>query len=179
VTVTTTRSEEPAPVSTGVCGPYTGPFKALATYQGSNLYIYANLLNGMTGGLAWNSGSASTAASIQNKYIWALDSQSRLYLAYNVPPYNHVYYAYMSTASGGSNWPQVNTQSAVAAQIAAGAAISYVTGCVNSLTGQLELNAAGRTQILWCGQQLWMSNTLGRDINRGVCTQMFPTVVPV
>jgi hypothetical protein len=127
----------------------------------------------------WSGASTSTSPSVQNKYIWALDSQSRLYLAYNVPPYTYTYYAYMVNSGSGSNWPQVGTQSSVASQIAAGGLVSYITGCVNSLTGQLELNAAGRTQILWCGQQLWMSNNLGSDINRGVCEQMFPTIVPV
>jgi len=56
--------------------------------------------------------------------------------------------------------------------------ISLIKACVNSLTGELTMNAGGRTQMLICGGQLWMSETLGSDINRGGCTQMFPTIVP-
>lgn len=177
-TVTQTAVPSVAPVS--FCNPIAGAFKAHATqYSGQDEYIYANLLNGLTGGLTWNLASTSTSTSVQNKYIWAIDAAGHLGLAYNVPPYSYKYTVYMSTASSGSNWPQVNTKTAVDAQVAAGAAVTYVNACVDGLTGELKLNAAGRTQILWCGQQLWMSNTLGSDINRGTCVQMFPTVVMV
>ncbi|KAM7198737.1 hypothetical protein V8F20_006052 [Naviculisporaceae sp. PSN 640] len=166
--------------ATGTClkGATLGAFKANATqYNNTPLNIYANLLNGLTGGLTWNAASSSTAAGVQNKYIWALDEAGRLNVAYNVPPYTYKYYAYMSTASAGSNWPQVMTESVVAAQVNAGAAITYLTGCVDSVTGELTLNAAGRTKILWCGSQLWMSySSTGEDINRGTCVQMFPKV---
>jgi len=101
-----------------------------------------------------------------------------LNLAYNVPPYSFKYYAYMSTASSGSNWPQVNTEAAVRAQVNNGAAIAFVKGCVDSITGELKLDAAGRKNILWCGSQMWMSFTMGEDINRGVCNLMKPIIAP-
>ncbi|KAK4215481.1 hypothetical protein QBC37DRAFT_458698 [Rhypophila decipiens] len=173
-TVSTTSTQ-----TASVClkGALLGAFKANATqYGSSSLNIYANLLNGLTGGITWQAASSSTSASFQNKYIWALDEEGRLNVAYNVPPYTYKYYAYMSTASSGSNWPQVNTETSVRSQVNAGQAVTYITGCVDSVTGELTLNAAGRTQILWCGQQLWMSSNLGTDINRGVCVQMFPKV---
>ncbi|OIW31528.1 hypothetical protein CONLIGDRAFT_629205 [Coniochaeta ligniaria NRRL 30616] len=177
-TVTQTAIPSSSPVS--VCGPASGPFKAHATqYAGNDYYIYANLLNGLTGGVTWNALSASTAASVQNKYIWTIDANGHLGLAYNVPPYTYQYVVYMSTASSGSNWPQLGTQASVAASVAAGAAVTYVNACVDSITGELKLDAAGRTQIMYCGQQLWMSSTLGSDVNRGTCVQMFPTIVLV
>jgi hypothetical protein len=55
---------------------------------------------------------------------------------------------------------------------------AYLKGCVDPLTGELTVNAGGRTQMMNCGSQLWMSNTLGVGVNRGGCTQMFPTLQP-
>lgn len=168
-TVTTT------PIAT--CTGHTGAFRAVATqYNSQSLYIYANLLNGLIGGVTWQQGSTSTAASVQNKYILAIDDNGHLHVAYNVPPYTYTYYFYVSTSSSGSVWPQVEPKANVESAIANGAKITYVNACVNSETNQLELEAGGRTQILYCGAQLWMSNTLGSDINRGGCTQMFPTL---
>jgi hypothetical protein len=99
-------------------------------------------------------------------------------LAYNVPPYNYIYYPFVQTGSTGSLWPQVEPSTNLNNAIANGAAVSKIKACVDSVTGELHLDAAGRTQILYCGVQLWMSNNLGADINRGGCTQMFPITVP-
>jgi len=137
------------------------------------------LLNGLTGGIFWQAGSSSTSPTVQNKYIWALDSDSNLVLANAVPPYSYVYMAYISTATTGSNWPQVNTKAAVMSSINNGAKIAIVKGCIDSVTGELTLNAGGRESIMWCGAEMWMSYGNGEDINRGVCTRMYPTVVPV
>jgi hypothetical protein len=134
------------------------------------------MVNGLSGGVTWQQGSTSTSTTVQNKYLLAIDAQGHLYLAYNIPPYSYTYYFYVSTASSGSLWPQVNTQQAIANSIANGGQVAYVNACVNTATNQLQLEAAGRTQMLYCGAQLWMSNTLGSDINRGGCTQMFPTL---
>ncbi|KAM7185108.1 hypothetical protein V8F33_012617 [Rhypophila sp. PSN 637] len=173
-TISTTSTQ-----TASVClkGALLGAFKANATqYNSTPLNIYANLLNGLTGSITWQAASGSSAASVQNKYIWSLDEEGRLNVAYNVPPYTYKYYAYMSTASPGSNWPQVNTEASVSSQVNGGAPVTYITGCVDSVTGELTLNAAGRTQMMYCGQQLWMSSNLGTDVNRGVCVQMFPKV---
>jgi hypothetical protein len=179
MTETTTTTVVPAAPT---CKPPSEitPFKAQATEYGSTpVQIYANLLNGLTGGITWQAASTSTSASVQNKYIWAINSFGYLVLANNVPPYSYQYAAYMSTSTDGSNWPQLNTEASVASQILNGGKITRIKGCINSITGELTLDAAGRTNILWCGQQLWMSYGGGEDINRGVCTKMYPKVVPV
>ncbi|KAK1833516.1 hypothetical protein QBC39DRAFT_346218 [Podospora conica] len=181
VSTTTTIPETTTTTVTSAvasCTIPTVPFKATATeYNNTPLLMYANLMTGLTGGLTWQPASASTAASVQNKFIWALDSQGYLNLAYNVPPYTYKYYAYMSTSSSGSNWPQVNTEASVRASVNAGAA-TMIKGCVDSITGELHLDAAGRKNILWCGNQLWMSYGLGEDINRGTCNLMKPIIAP-
>ncbi|KAK0736741.1 hypothetical protein B0T21DRAFT_411888 [Apiosordaria backusii] len=140
--------------------------------------IYANMLNGLTGGITWQAVSSSTSPSVQNKYIWKLDESGYLGLAYNIPPYSYAYTAYMSTSSAGSNWPQVGTTASVESQVAAGAAVAKIKGCVNSFTGELTLSVAGRRNILYCGGQLWMSAGVGEDVNRGSpCVQQFPKVI--
>ncbi|KAK4129916.1 hypothetical protein BT67DRAFT_446204 [Trichocladium antarcticum] len=181
VTLTETTTTTVVPAAPTCKAPLEiTPFKTPATDYGSApLQIYANLLNGLTGGITWQAASTSTAASAQNKYIWAINSFGYLVLANNVPPYSYQYAAYTSTSAGGSNWPQVNTEASVASQILNGAKIARIKGCINSITGELTLDAAGRTNILWCGQQLWMSYGGGEDINRGVCTKMYPKAVPV
>jgi hypothetical protein len=58
--------------------------------------------------------------------------------------------------------------------------MARVRGCVNSVTGELTIEAAGRTNILYCGAQLWISAGAGEDINRGSpCVPMYPKIVPV
>ncbi|KAG7291304.1 hypothetical protein NEMBOFW57_001317 [Staphylotrichum longicolle] len=176
VTITQTVTQTVAPVPS--CKPFSevGAFKAIATETGSPLLMYASLVNGITGGITWQQASSSTAAAIQNKYIWGLDSNGYLTVAYNIPPYTYKYYAYMSTGAPGSNWPQIGTEASVTNSINAGAKMTRIKGCVNSVTGELTLDAAGRTNILYCGQQLWMSAGAGEDINRGTCIKMFPKV---
>ncbi len=152
-------------------------FRAVATdFNNSPLYVYANLLSGLTGGVNWQAGSTSTSSSVQNKYLWKIDSDGHVLLAYNVPPYTYQYAMYMSTASSGSNWPQVGTVASVQNSIAAGGKVDWVYGGVDPATKRLYLNAAGRKNILYCGAQMWMSTGLGEDINRGGCTVMYPTI---
>ncbi|KAK0609939.1 hypothetical protein B0T17DRAFT_621233 [Bombardia bombarda] len=175
VTVTTTVS----PAGTCIPPAQVAPFKARATDYGTTpQLLYANMLNALTGGVTWQTATTSTSASVTNKYIWALDTDSNLYLAYNIPPYSYVYYAYVSTATTGSLWPQVNTKTSIESSIKNGGKVEYVKGCVNSATGVISLSAAGRTNMLWCGQQMWMSTGLGEDVNRGgACTLMKPSFV--
>ncbi|KAK4231506.1 hypothetical protein QBC38DRAFT_224482 [Podospora fimiseda] len=55
--------------------------------------------------------------------------------------------------------------------------IQMVKACVNSITHELTLEAAGRRNIMWCGNQLWLSYGDGSEINRGTCVQFFPKAV--
>ncbi|KAK3317545.1 hypothetical protein B0T19DRAFT_479607 [Cercophora scortea] len=177
---TVTATEQAAATKVCAVGAKAGAFKAIATeYNNSPLLFYANMLNALSGGMNWAAASASTSASVQNKYIFALDSQGRLYLAYNLPPYTYVYYVYVSTSTTGSLWPQINTQASVASSIANGGKVAYVSGCVDPVSKELTLNAADRANILYCGQQMWMAYGAGEDISRGGCTRMYPKVTAV
>ncbi|KAK4171801.1 hypothetical protein QBC36DRAFT_382294 [Triangularia setosa] len=170
ITITQTVVETVSPPQ-ATCKSGIQIFKAYALESGTApVYcIYGNLLNGLTGGITWNAASSSTAGSIQNNYIWKLDENGYLGLAHKVPPY--------STASSGSNWPQINTDSSVEAQVASGTALAKIKGCINSVTGELTLSVAGRKNILFCGMQMWMSAGLMEDINQGTCVQQFPKVI--
>ncbi|KAK4097455.1 hypothetical protein N658DRAFT_518641 [Parathielavia hyrcaniae] len=154
-------------------------FRAVATdYNATPLYMYANPLNGLTGGMAWNALSTSAQSSIQNRYIFTIDSSGRLLLAYNIPPYTYKYAVYVSTVTTGSMWPQFGVETTLQSQKVNGALIDWVYGAVDPVTKRLYLNAAGRKNILWCGVQLWMSTGTGEDIQRGECTVMHPIILP-
>ncbi|KAK3898757.1 hypothetical protein C8A05DRAFT_37646 [Staphylotrichum tortipilum] len=178
VTVTETVTETVEPQATCRPGSEVGPFYATATeFGGSPLQFYANMLNALSGGLNWTPGTTSTSPSAKNKYIFKIDADGYLALGLNLPPYTFDYIVYMSTASAtGSNWPQVGTRASVENSIALGGKVTKLKGCVNSVTGELTLDAAGRTNILYCGAQVWMSFGAGEDINRGTCVKMFPKV---
>ncbi|KAK4178773.1 hypothetical protein QBC36DRAFT_94239 [Triangularia setosa] len=149
-------------------------FRAMATLNNAPVAMYANMLNALSGGMNWQTPSTSTSTSVQYKYFFKLDSEGRVILAKGIPPYSYEYALYASTGTTGSVWPQVNTKQAIENSIRAGGAVSFIKGCVNSETGELTLDAAGRKSILWCGNQLWMSYGNGEDINRGTCVRMYP-----
>lgn len=177
VTAIETATLAPEPVQP-VCRINTGAFRAMTTFINTDLYMYANMLNALTGGLIWRIGNTSPSQSVQSRYNFALDSEGSLYLHDNIAPYTYTYYVYISTANSGSNWPQIATKQAVESQIAQGGQISKIKGCVNPVTGELTLqDSIGRKNILYCGAQLWLSAGLGEDINRGGCVQQFPKVV--
>ncbi|KAK3484988.1 uncharacterized protein B0T23DRAFT_53804 [Neurospora hispaniola] len=179
VTAIETATLAPEPVQP-VCQINTGAFRAMTTFNNNDLYMYANMLNGLTGGLVWQTGSTNPSPAIQPRYNFALDSEGSLYLHDKIAPYTYTYYVYISTANSGSNWPQVNTKESIESAIAQGGRISKIKGCVNPATGELTLqDSIGRQNILWCGSQVWLSAGLGEDVNRGgACVQQFPKVVP-
>ncbi|KAK3947473.1 hypothetical protein QBC32DRAFT_84151 [Pseudoneurospora amorphoporcata] len=177
VTAIETATAAPEPVQP-TCLSNTDAFRAMTTFNGNTLYMYANMLNALTGGLIWNAGSTSTSQSVQSRYNLAIDSEGYLYLHDKIAPYTYTYYLYVSTSNSGSSWPQINTKDAVNNMIANGSKISKIKGCVNSVTGELTVqDSLGRSNILYCGVQVWLSSTLGEDVNRGGCYQQFPKVV--
>lgn len=147
-------------------------------YNGTPLYMFANMLNNALGVLTWQSDSSSTSPTVQDEYFWALDADSNLVVAYTLPPYTYTYMAYVVTTSTGTLWPQLNTKAVITSAINSGAQVAPIKGCIDSDTGDLTLNAAGRKNILYCGAQLWMGYGNGEDINRGSpCVRMYPTIV--
>ncbi|KAK3935089.1 hypothetical protein QBC46DRAFT_58518 [Diplogelasinospora grovesii] len=177
LTVTTSVSVAPSSASASCLA--TPTFLALATdYNSSPLYIWDSQGVATSGTLLWTSASTSTSTAVQQKYIWSIDANGYLYLANKVSPWTYTFYAYVSTAaSGSSELAFVASYTTISNTIAAGGAVSFIQACVDSNTGEITMNAAGRTQILYCGVQLWMSSNGGSDINRGGCTEMFPTAV--
>ncbi|KAK4039372.1 hypothetical protein C8A01DRAFT_36670 [Parachaetomium inaequale] len=183
MTVTETVTETVTP-SGPTCKPVSevAPFKAEASeylYNGSPMHLYANMINAVTGGIAWQLPSSSTSPAVRNKFVWKLDADGYLVLAYNVPPYAYEYVAYVGFSNNyGTIWPQVGPRVNVENSIRQRPDVyAKIKGCVNSETGELSLNAAGRTNILWCGAQMWMSFGAGEDINRGTCVKMYPKVI--
>ncbi len=172
-TVETTQTKTTSAVASLITRD-SDPFRAVITYNNAPFYMYANLMNN-AGGVNWQPGSTSTAATIQNKYVWKIDSAGHVLLAYNVPPYSYQYAMYITKGPTGGNWPQVDVITNVQTRVTAGS-VDWVYGAVDPATKRLYLNAYGRKNILWCGNQMWMSTALGEDINRGTCLLMLPTI---
>ncbi|KAK3995997.1 hypothetical protein QBC44DRAFT_232875 [Cladorrhinum sp. PSN332] len=176
VTITQIVTQTVQPQATCLSSP--GAFQPWYRHNSVNvnpLHIYANMLNALSGGLTWNQGTTSTSPAVKNKYIWTINAEGYLELAYQIPPYTYKYVPYISTAMSGSAWPQIGTEASVLNSINNGGQVARMKACVNSVTNELTLEAAGRRNILYCGQQLWMSSGLGEDVNRGSpCVQFFP-----
>ena len=125
----------------------------------------------------WQAETPNAYAGIQNKYIWALDANNNLVLANAVPPFPWQYMAYVYYNTPNSVFPQIFQASWVLNSINAGQSIATVKGCIDPVTGKLTLNAAGRTNILFSGWEMWLSYDIGSDLgSRGINLQMFPTV---
>ncbi|KAK3994815.1 hypothetical protein QBC44DRAFT_340679 [Cladorrhinum sp. PSN332] len=175
-----TATEATTETITATEKPNVGAFKVRSTdWQGLERMMFADVSTGVSGGLTWSSPSTSTSPSVANKYIWALDDDGFLMLAYNIPPYSFKYTAYVQTSStDSSRWLQVlpaaNADSAVKLGIT-----QKIKGCVNPDTGELTLEVGGRRNKLYCGTQLWMSNGEGPELNPGTCVFMFPKIQAV
>ncbi|KAK0665358.1 hypothetical protein QBC41DRAFT_232973 [Cercophora samala] len=179
VTVTQTTTTV-LPAATCLPPSEVKAFRAVATdYASLPLAMYANMLNALSGGMTWQPVSTSTSTSVQYKFFFKLDSQGRVVLAKGVPPYTYEYALYVATSSSGGLWPQINTKDAIQNSINAGGSVAFVKGCVNSVTRELTFEAAGRKNLLWCGQQMWMSTGNGEEINRGTCVRMNPKAVEI
>lgn len=180
VTATETATLAPEPVQP-VCQINTDAFRATDKYNGNDLYIYANMLNALSGGAVWQAGTTSTNAAVQNKYNLGIDSEGYLYVHDRILPYSYTYYFYIqSPSSTGSVWPQVGTQTSIDSAVAQRPdLVSKIKACVNPATGELTVqDYYGRKNMLWCGNQLWLSHGVGEDVNRGSpCQQMFPKAV--
>jgi len=180
VTVTSTTTQTVQPQATCRPGSEVGAFRATATEWNASPYVlFATLVNGIVGGVDWkNLGSLSTAPNAQARYLFKVDADGYLAVAYNIPPYTYEYLAYIAlptTSAEASAWPQVATRASVEGQMANSGRIAKIKACVNSVTGELTLDAAGRKNILYCGGQLWMAFGDGADVNRGTpCVKMFP-----
>jgi hypothetical protein len=149
----------------------------MATQSATPYYLYDSS-EGITGVSVWQLTSAYSARSA-NEFTWKLDSNGNLMLPGKIPPYvAYTYYAYIYQSSGTSTvWPQLQPTVEGNGGVNSGGE-AYIQGCINSLTYELTLNAAQRTQILDCGGELWLSYTnLGSDLTGRPCTQVFPTVI--
>ncbi len=142
-------------------------------YQNAPYYLQDFQTSIVMGTVTW----AGYNPGAYPRYTWALDSDSNLYLALKINGYPYTYYPYVSATGTGSALAVV-AQAATVKNFVNSGNSAYLKGCVNPLTGKLTVTAGGRTQMMNCGAQLWMSNNLGVDVNRGGCTQMFPTIQP-
>lgn len=178
VTATTTLTEtELVSTTTVVTQTVTetvtpiAPFRAVATqYQNRELYLQANLIGpGYDSWFLWYPFDASRP----NQYIWSIDSEGHLQLAYKPAAPNNYQYTPYVRASSGNVMPYLGVN--VDARIAAGEQITKIKASVDSATRELRLEAGGRRNLFWCGALLYMSSGNGSDMQG--CIQMFPKTV--
>lgn len=167
---TTIISTSTSAIFTGSCLP-TPTFTAVAQAQNTPYYLLDNQVGvSQTGDALWEPYNAGNAV----KYTFAFDADGYLFLPGMIPPFTTMtYYMYAGLGTSGSLFPQIASQAIVAAGVAAGVR-AYITGCVNSVTGALTLSTAGRSEILWCSGELWMSNNEGSDVGGRQCVEVFP-----
>ncbi|KAK3376550.1 hypothetical protein B0T24DRAFT_677442 [Lasiosphaeria ovina] len=84
----TTTTVATVTTATAACATNVAPFKAQASdYQNTPLQIFAQFASTQGGSLTWAAPSSAPGASVQNRFIWGLDSAGRLYLANSVPSF--------------------------------------------------------------------------------------------
>jgi hypothetical protein len=102
---------------------------------------------------------------------WVLDSNGYLEL----PNAGSVALAaYVDLSKTGPSVQVVTAAKAVVDAAVAAGTWARVRGCVNSDTNELTMTANERSNILTCGNALFMSTGNGGDIQLG-CVQLFPT----
>lgn len=105
---------------------------------------------------------------------WVLDSNGYLELASPIAPDTSVLVAYVDLSkTGASVEVQMKPKPDVEAGVAAGT-FGRVSGCVNAATSAVTISANGMSNILTCGNGLYLSTGTGVDI-RPNCIQLFPT----
>ncbi|KAK1772238.1 hypothetical protein QBC33DRAFT_553690 [Phialemonium atrogriseum] len=133
---------------------------------------WMNVINKAT--IAWQTFSSGSTGTDLYSSTWVLDSNGYLGLANAIAPDTSVLVAYVDLSkTGASVAVQAKPKPDVEAAVAAGT-FGRVTGCVNAATSEVTLSANGRSNILTCGNGLYLSTGNGVDI-RSDCVQLFPT----
>ncbi|KAK4201151.1 hypothetical protein QBC40DRAFT_324916 [Triangularia verruculosa] len=169
---TTVRTTEtPTIVVPLTCKPTGSVFRASVSpfHDGSTRWM--NVVNNNI--VAWQSFAGGSPSATSYTAIWTIDSNG--YLELKNPTGNvEVLAAYMSkSATGPSAQVVVRTKSVVEAAVAAGTH-ERVKVCINPTNNEVIMSALGRSNMLECGNGLYLSRGLtGSDI-RSDCHLITP-----
>lgn len=174
-TVTSTVIQTVAPPAES-CRSDAGNFRAFAPGSaGGDLYMYAETSGspgGVSGSARWVAPpTSSTNAGDLYKYQWYVDESGFLAMTYGSGTLKLT--AWVPTAATS---PSVLLL--VSSSVGNPSIYTKVPACVSSVTGALTLSAAGRTNILMCGQNLYLSSGTGSDTGYA-CTRMSPKIASV
>ncbi|KAF3013739.1 hypothetical protein E8E14_007379 [Neopestalotiopsis sp. 37M] len=129
---------------------------------------YMNTVNSVN--VAWQTFPSSPSAAGLATSTWVLNTGGYLGLASNAGV------AYVQVPSSAASLQvKMGTPSAVAAGVAAGTFVQ-VAGCIDQATSSVNMVAAGRSNMLSCGNALYLSTGTGTDI-RSDCVFLAPTAV--
>lgn len=171
-TVTSTIIQTVAPPVES-CRSDAGNFRAFATSNaGGDLYMFAETSGspgGVSGAVKWVAPpTSSTNSGDLYKYKWYVDESGFLAMTYSTSTLKLT--AWVSTAATAASVPL-----GVSSSVGSASIYTKVQACVSSVTGALTLGAAGRTNILMCGQNLYLSSGFGSDTGLA-CTRMYPKI---
>ncbi|KAG7289926.1 hypothetical protein NEMBOFW57_006303 [Staphylotrichum longicolle] len=174
-TVTSTVIQTVAPPAES-CRSDAGNFRAFApSSAGGNLYMYAETSGspgGVSGSAKWMAPpTSSTNAGDLYKYQWYVDESGLLAMTYASGTLKLA--AWVSTTAAAPSVPLM-----VSSSVGSPSIYTRIPACVSSVTGALTLIAAGRTNILMCGQNLYLSSGTGSDTGLP-CTRMYPKIASV
>jgi hypothetical protein len=131
--------------------------------------------------VSWREFSYTSGEDV-NLFSWTIDSNGDIQSKTTVGGSEVIIYLYTVTTPGAPATGSLSLGSAEKRYfdggVAAGAPFVRVKACVDPETQELYLSVAGRTQILYCENGSYMSNTLGADLAGRRCFQMFPTIIP-
>ncbi|KAK4205400.1 hypothetical protein QBC40DRAFT_214868 [Triangularia verruculosa] len=149
-------------------------FQATANqHANTELYLYAALNNGMSGlygSTRWNPTAPTSQPHVYDVYNWILDDQGYLAFMYNG---NFKVSAYVTVGTAATLQMQMSSSAQYSPSY-----YERVKGCVNTVTGELTLDAGGRKSVLLCGQQQLIYLSSGDGSEAGLqCTRMYPKLV--
>ncbi|KAK3337942.1 hypothetical protein B0H65DRAFT_308032 [Neurospora tetraspora] len=175
---TVQATSTPVAVVPLICKPRGQSFRASNPGFPDGSTRWMNIANG--GSLiAWQgfAGVPAPGSTGALTSTWTLDANGYLELAQPVVGQTSVYAAYVLVSDTGAS---VSVRPKLKADVEAGVAagtMKRVKGCVNAATGQLTLSANGRSNMLSCGNGLYLSTGMdGKDVRSdGSCVYLTPT----
>ncbi len=174
VTTTTTVTVTPTPVSLACQGVPSSYIQE--TFAGIPQVLHADVQNGMSGiygSAQWVANATATGGPDRRRFH--IDASGNV----NFRTSSLVTTLYINTASAGNTLsvrPQLILESQFDYYVGIGQPYARLKGCADPATGELLLTIAGRTNILYCSGQFWMSSGSGSDTGLS-CVRAFPKLV--
>lgn len=145
-------------------------FRANAFINGKDMYLYTFMSGPVNAQMYWSELDTSTNPTVENKFIWKIDSNGHLMVAN--PAVGGVTLAPWVMASGDN--PQISRLTDAQTRVANGNA-AFIKAAVDPATNKLYLEGFGRKNLMLCAvTALYLS--AGTDRPGSVCQVHVPTI---